>query len=163
MYYTKEFIDCIKQKVKESHIPPIYNPEEWSKRSRDFNCYAYVLQINNISLEELDPGFTIGITMKKKEITAESVLKNFLIDCENLNLNVSKTTIDEEIGKDAYKIALFVINGFTFHFIRQDSNGAWSHKRGWLDPIAIINESDILKEDNLYKLVGIFKISKKKE
>ena len=163
MYYTKEFTDCVRKLIHSQPFPPIYNPEEWSSNPKDFNCYAYALQVNNISLEKLDPGFTIGLTMKKREITAESVLRNFFIDCENLNLSVSETTVDEEIDEKSYKIAIYVINGFTFHFIRQDSNGGWSQKGGWLNPITIVNEEDVLNKDRLYKLIGIFKISKKEE
>lgn len=164
MYYTHEFIDGVRKIVCSQPIPPVYNPDEWSKNPRDFNCYAYALQINmNLFGIEFRPGFTTGNLINRKDYTAGFILKNVLIDCENLGLNISETTIDEKIKCNEYKIVVYFINRFSFHFIRQDSNGKWSHKNGWLEPIKIVNEEDILKEDNLLKVIGIFKISKKEE
>ena len=163
MYYTKEFIDHVRDLIHSQPMPPIYNPEEWSQNPRDFNCYAYALQIKMSLFDiEFKPGFTTGELVKRRDYTPEFILEKFFIDCENLGLNVTETTVDEEINDNEYKIAVYYIKGFSFHFAWQDKKGIWSHKHGWLDPIMVI-EGDISENIGMSKFIGVFRISKKKE
>ena len=161
MDFTKEFINRARNAIHNQSIPPVYNPVEWE--GKKFNCYAYALQIKmSINPMELGVGFTTGKEAKRKEYTAEFVLEQFLIDCKNLNLNCSKIQIDDQIEKDEYKVALYVWKNWSYHLKRQDRDGNWSEKRGWSDLISRVKREDVLK-DELFELIGIFKISKKKE
>ena len=161
MDYTKEFIDEARNIIHKQSIPPVFNPNEW--KDKKFNCYAYALQLNmNIDSWKLGIGFTTGRQYESEKYTEDFVLEQFLIDCENLNLNCSKIQIDDEIEEDEYKIALYVWKNWSYHLKRQDSDGNWSEKRGWHNDISRVKKEDLLN-DELFKLIGIFKISKKKE
>ena len=161
MDITKEFIDQARHIIHNQSIPPEYNPDEWE--GKKFNCYAYALQMNmHIKSMKLGIGFTTGVQADREGYTVDFVLNQFLIDCKNLNLNCVEIQIDDQIEKDAYKVALYVWENWSYHLKRQDNNGNWSEKRGWHDPISIVKREDVLK-DELYQLIGIFKISKKKE
>lgn len=161
MKFTKEFTDQARKVIHKQSIPPVYNPAEWEHLK--FNCYSYALQLKiSIESRQLPIGFTTGKIARKIDYTAKFVLEQFFIDCKNLKLNCSEIQIDDRIKKNEYKVALYVWENFSYHLKRQDSNGMWSEKRGWLDPITIVKEEEILK-DELYKFVGLFKISKKEE
>ena len=161
MDFTKEFINRARNAIHNQSIPPVYNPVEWD--GKKFNCYAYALQMNmNINSMKLGIGFTTGVQAESKCYTADFVLEQFLIDCKNLKLNCTQIQIDDKIGCEEYKIALYVWEGWSYHFKRQDSDGNWSEKRGWHDTISRVKREDVLK-DELFELIGIFKISKKKE
>lgn len=161
MKFTKEFTDRARKVIHKQPIPPAYNPVEWENMK--FNCYSYALQLKiNIENRQLPIGFTTGRVAQRKDYKAKFVLEQFLVDCKNLNLNCTEIHIDDKIGKDEYKVALYVWEDFSYHLKRQDSNGMWSEKRGWLDPITSVKKEDVLN-DKTYELIGIFKISKKKE
>ena len=161
-----ELIKICKNAVEMASIPPQYNPDEW--KGKEFNCYAYALRIcvdlRAYYNREIVPGFlSIGKNAFYQE-SPETMLKLFKQDCETLNLKVSETSLNEPLNENEYKVAVYACacgNYKDFHFIRQDSNGNWSHKRGWLKPIETYEEKDILKKFGIYEFVKMFKIAKK--
>lgn len=161
MDFTKDFINRARNTIHKQSIPPVYNPEEW--KGKKFNCYAYALQMNmHIESMKLGIGFTTGILYGREKYTVQFVLEQFLIDCENLKLNCTQIQIDDEIDENEYKVALYVWENFSYHLKRQDIDGNWSEKRGWLEPISKVKKEDLGDEED-FMLIGFFKISKKKE
>lgn len=161
MDFTEDFINRVRNTIQKQSIPPVYNPKEWE--GKRFNCYAYALQMNmNINPMKLGIGFTTGVQHEGKKYTAEFVREQFLIDCENLKLNCTQIQVDDKIENYEYKVALYVWKNFSYHLKRQDGNGEWSEKRGWFDRITKVKQEEIGDEED-YKLIGFFKISKKKE
>lgn len=157
----KEFIDLIKKNVRSATIPPHYNPNEWNEK--EFNCYAYALGIcmNFDDFDRIVPGFLSRGILNDYNDTKEETIQYFKYDCEILGYKVTETTLDEKIGKNGYKIAAYVSEYRDFHFVRQDSNGNWSEKRGWGGKIEIRKEEDIVKNSDKYEFIGIFIVSKK--
>jgi len=156
----QDFINEVKEVISNQPIAPDYNPSEWE--GKRFNCYAYAMRIcMDLSGYNIWPGFISMGQENDLEDTKESVLEHFMEDCKCLGLKVSSTTISAKIQKNEYKIAVYVDEGEDFHFARQDSNGKWSEKNGWGKVIEILDEKDVPKDENGYKFIGIFKVSKK--
>ena len=160
----KELIKICKNAAEIASIPPQFNPEEWA--GKEFNCYAYALRICvdfRAYYGEIVPGFlTIGKNESYRD-GPEAIVKLFKQDCQVLNLQVTETNLNEPINENEYRVAVYACicrNYRDFHFIRQDSNGSWSHKRGWLNPIETY-EKDILKNMGIYDFINIFKLTKK--
>lgn len=154
---TKEFINFVKKISAQSILPPIYDPSQWKG---SFNCYAYALNISSDFIEyRIYPGFISNIQVKKYD--EESLIYAFKEDCKVLKLQTIKTTIDEKIDSNEYKIALYLNSTGGFHFTRQDNDGGWSEKEGWWGKIEILEKKDITKCIHGYKFVGIYRVSRK--
>lgn len=159
----QEFINQVKDVVSNADIPPHYDPDEWKGKS--FNCYAYALRIC-LDLgrwsTRIRPGFVSRGEKNHYENTEECLLKHFQEDCEALGLELSQTSIDESIGDNEYKIAVYIAYD-DFHFVRQDSNGQWSQKRGWYRAIHTLKEEEVPRTMRKYRYLGVFKVSKKQD
>ena len=156
-----EFTTTVKETVKKQQIPPRYNPREWKNKS--FNCYAYALQVcMNIELFDVWPGF-IGSEKNDYRDTKSCILKYFYKDCEQLSLQVKSSDLDEVISDNEYKVAIYLKRGKDFHFARQDSDGNWSEKVGWIGGIRKLKQSEVLMncDDFGYKFIGVYRLSKK--
>ena len=163
---NKELIRICKEASEIASIPPQFNLDEW--KGKEFNCYAYALRIcvdlGAYYKREIVPGF---LSIGKNEYYRdgpEAIVKLFKQDCEILNLKVSETSLNEPLNENEYKVAVYacVCGSYRdFHFIRQDSNGSWSHKRGWIKPIETYMEEDILRNFGIYQFVKLFKLTKK--
>ena len=157
----QNFIGEVKKVVKNQPIPPRYKPDEW--KGKRFNCYAYAMRIcMNLSGFNVRPGFICE--KKDYKITEKCTLKYFLEDCEALGLQANPTTLEEPLSQNEYKIAVYVREmkyNSDFHFARQDDNGKWSEKNGWNKEITTLSEEKLMKNENGYKLIGVFKVSKK--
>lgn len=162
----KELIKICKNAAEIASIPPKFNPDEW--KGKEFNCYAYALRIcvdfKSYYNREIVPGFlSIGKNESYRD-GPEAIVKLFKQDCQVLNLQVTETNLNEPTNENEYKVAVYACicrNYRDFHFIRQDSNGNWSHKRGWLNPIETYMEEDILKNFGIYEFVNMYKLIKK--
>ena len=159
----EEFINQVKKTIQEQPIPPKYNPDEWEDKK--FNCYLYAMRacMNfNFFGYKIAPGFiSEQIVEYKPNFNKEYVLRNLKKDCEILGLNIVPSKIDEPIGTNEYKIAVYVFEGRDYHFARQDSNGKWSEKDGWRKEIELLEDDEVAKDQGKYKFIGIFRISKK--
>lgn len=157
----QDFINHAKEVVNSQPFPPRYNPDDY--KGKFFNCYAYALQLcMDCKNYQISPGFmSKHIKNSRFEIpcTREYIIKNFQKDCEALGLQVLSSSISESIRANEYKIAVYFIEDFGFHFARQDSNGKWSEKPGWINEIRIVES--VTENEFGYKLIGIFRVSKK--
>ncbi len=109
-----------------------YDPAIWStdKIVQTHNCYDYA--IGNLKPDQTtttQPSWPLGPSYSCADMTY-----GFKGDQKD---KVRATTFAERCNPSEYKIALMVAPGITplklrsdFHFMRQDSNGLWSHKSG---------------------------------
>lgn len=116
----------IERCIDKTSFPPKYDPKKWEKKS--FNCYLYALDACADFRKEwyecrIEPGFLSRAEKNEYLYIKERTLQYFIEDCEELNLNISETTLDEKINKNEYKIAVYVENHRDYHFVRQDSDG----------------------------------------
>lgn len=162
----EEIINQLKDVIHNQPIPPHYNPDEWE--NKEFNCYAYALRacMNfNDDVKETGvfpkPSFISLGEENCYRVTKERILTYFKEDCEALGLQVFPTELEEQIGANEYKIAIYVKEDYDFHFARQDSNGKWSEKNGWYSDIEILKQEDVTKDEDGYEFIGIFRVSKK--
>jgi len=162
----EEIINQLKEIIHNQPIPPHYNPDEW--KEKEFNCYAYALRacMNfNDDVKETGvfprPRFISRVQRFSYKVTKERVLTYFKEDCEALGLQAFPTELEEPIGTNEYKIAVYVKKGSDYHFARQDSDGNWSEKNGWSNEIKILKKEDVTKNEDGYKFIGIFRVSKK--
>lgn len=157
---TLEFLDFVKEIFSTRTIPPSFNPNEWKEKS--FNCYAYCFDIcTNLIGYRTNPGFLVGLDSGDYNYNKESLINFFKQDCNELNLHVAETTMDEEISDNEYKIALYLNSKGGFHCARQDANGQWSDKDGWCGSIEILKKEDIIKTLHSYTLAGVYRVSRK--
>lgn len=153
-----EFLRQVKETVSIQTIPPIYDPNKWKNKS--FNCYAYALQVcMDCSNFWIGPGFISTGRNSKCNCTKEYILQYFKKDCEALGLQISPSKVTEPIGINEYKIAIYIKENCSFHFARQDHNGTWSEKIGWLGEIGIVES--VTENKNGFEFIGVFRVSKK--
>ena len=158
----QDFITRAKNIVNNQPIPPLYNPDDYD--SLYFNCYAYALQLCMDCKDwYISPGFMSKQITSRYDIpyTKKYILESFKEDCELLGLQVFSSTILEPIRSDEYKIAIYIIENYGFHFARLDSNGKWSEKPGWLRENKIRIVESVTENKNGYKFIGVFRVSKK--
>lgn len=128
------------------------------------NCYSYAIGSTYPCLEL----YRIGAICGKKEIdknfsSKEEIVELLYEDLKVLKLKIEKSSKDEKINSNQYKIALFVQiyadnKIHDYHFLRFDENG-WSEKYKGEFPRKL--------EDNLmgkytnwpWSFVGFFKIT----
>lgn len=160
----EKFIRQIKKNVKKQPLPPDYNPEDWADKS--FNCYLYVLRACldvRIYDNYIVPGFLSRGQVNDYRNLKSCLLEYFMEDLEELGLNAVKTTVESKVVPESYKIAVYVKEKRDFHFARQDSNGKWSQKPGWIKNIELLDSNDVSKNIDGYQFLGVFRISKKDE
>lgn len=147
------------------------------------NCYAHAL---NCMFEDRDysvysPGiissifndsdcfFSNDLDMYFREDLFIKLIKR---DCLALSINAFTCNYDSKPYENAYKIALTYSHvGNDFHFIRQNSDGCWSHKPGFgcirkLIPSKIISyhgESSLEIYHESYKVIQFFQLQKRAE
>ena len=132
------------------------------------NCYSYALNTHHCSLTTdqatglhyagaIDPGYvskeSIAGFSQSPFIIVDAVMEDFIVKSSELGRTLSVRIIGayEECGQGSYKIALFVdpISDsndaiYDYHWLRQDADGLWSHKRG---------EGDVTRVDDAGKLI----------
>ena len=123
---------------------PLWQPKLWEEINKKeylkhTNCYSYAFNYIDYGDEKLQPGEIHGT--KYKKTTCDEIIQKMKNDY--VNDNVDKTSFEEVLSKDRYKIALFIDpdkdrkgtkdHDQDYHFYRQDCNGTWSHKPGTND------------------------------
>jgi hypothetical protein len=113
---------------------PHYDPEKWNNNFMDrinHNCYAYVLDdFVKDRPKRPQPGHrdkTIQ-TFRKQDYTREEMTRRAIYD----NPSIYCTDPNAVCKKGYYKGVLVIDRYNNYHWIRQDSNGFWSHKPGQL-------------------------------
>ena len=139
---------CIHHQEKCHRVSPLsgsepdYDPTFWNsqyKIKETHNCFAYAFNINDPSqLEKCNdencdvpfhqPGMASGHEKFKsdKPKTCPNMVARLFGD----NPNIQMCTFQAQCPAGSSKIALIVDENEDYHFLRQDSNGLWSHKPG---------------------------------
>lgn len=99
------------------------------------NCYAYSLnnQVlpNTNTLWFMQPGQISGYAISSSNMLTRSILETYVkADSEVLGFKFEKIGKYDICSEGAYKVALVIAPNFDYHWYRQNSDGAWSHKRG---------------------------------
>ena len=159
----KELIERVQKIAKKQKIPPEFFPREGGYNN--FNCYAYALMLSDIEWQDFEvaPGFMSGIIDTENEsywhkITSRKIIKYVKDDLRKLGRKMIRVSYDTPIEDGTYKIAIFV-GDYGFHFVRQNKDGSWSEKSGWLGRVRRTNPKKI----TYHKLIGVFKISNRAE
>ena len=125
-----------------SGYEPDYDPKFWNTQypiKETHNCFAYAFNINdkkqmkkcknmdcNVPFHQ--PGIAAGYPKFKssKPKTCPNMVARLLGD----NPNVEMSTFNDKCPAGTSKIGLIIDENEDYHFLRQDSNGHWSHKPG---------------------------------
>ena len=126
---------------------PEYDPNLWNAKKsirHTHNCYSYAMNVHDSKQSEkckkrmkigkdCFSGFHQPGTPSKYSKFSNSSQKT----CDNMyarlkgdNPDIQKTTFEAKCPPKMSKIALVVDKNEDYHFLRQDSNGYWSHKPG---------------------------------
>ena len=122
-----------------------YEPDNWncdSNTRHSHNCYSYFLNDQSPILTQLykeedkkdrrilnpQPGHYCGMTkyVNYSETNCKKLIERVL--CDNPSIQIVDD--NSSCGDGYYKGALRVNEGDSYHFLRQDDNGFWSHKDG---------------------------------
>lgn len=113
--------------------PPVYNPSYWNDPSRikKANCYAYSMDVICGSEMKLQPGQLAG--QQFQYLTKASIYAAAQADGPYLGngRTIVETTASATPGSNQFKVALVIAPGVDYHWYILNSNGRWSHKRGW--------------------------------
>lgn len=129
-----------------------YDPDWWRQfdYTENHNCYDYAF--GNVRFDDRvrsQPGTLDGDERMPTDIqyTCDNVTDALIDDHKNIR-NVDFST---QCGPHEYKIALMAAGGSPpyedtsdYHFMRQDSNGLWSHKPGKNQPTNKDGSGDLI-------------------
>lgn len=125
-----------------SGYEPDYDPNFWNNQypiKETHNCFAYAFNVNdpkqmskckkrdcNVPFHQ--PGMASGYPKFKssKPKTCPNMMARLLGD----NPDIQMTTFEDKCPVGTSKIGLIIDENEDYHFLRQDSNGYWSHKPG---------------------------------
>jgi hypothetical protein len=125
----------------ENCMGPLWQPKLWEEINnqeylKHTNCYSYAFNYIDYGEEKLQPGEIHGT--KYKKTTCDEIIQKMKNDY--VNDTIEKTSLQEVLSIDRYKIALFIDldkqrkntndHDQDYHFYRQDCPGTWSHKSG---------------------------------
>ena len=169
----KEIYKLYRRYLKLYMLLPIKNPEFDKNNSLYFNgnCYCYALMLptpkefydaymnacDDVDLPlsfHHDVGF---ISEKKCFLKPPKLLDNLKSDLDSLGIYYYETDIDSINNHGGYKISLYYNYGEDFHFIREDSDGKWSHKMGYSGSIERVEPSERIFKYNLVTTYEIVK------
>lgn len=118
---------------------PSYEIDRNSTLYRDGNCYSYALRLptprifsdNYKAKTGYDFSHDIGF-LSDREYSNDicTCYDNLRCDLDFLGIHYYESDIDKSNNHGGYKI-LFLKSYDDFHFLREDSDGTWSHKRGY--------------------------------
>lgn len=118
-------IKTARKLAKRTLRTPKFQPSKW-ENARGAGCYPYAI---NIQKNEF---FVVGELIGKKctsKISDETLVETLIEELNSIGYFVKEISIEEEIKENEQKIYLQreKQTGF-YHFLRQDSDGLWSHK-----------------------------------
>lgn len=162
--------------IKNPGDHPDFDPLAWARIAAQVNCYTYALNSPEMGMSA--PGNVANRRGQKmaefglnaKDITAEAPFNDFVravIGAAGADGLEAIETLDD-VKDGHYPVALYVGNagGNDFHWLRQDSDGGWSHKMG-PDPVTRTDQTgeNITDPKNakfsFYQFAGLFQIPAK--
>lgn len=134
----EEKIALIRKSIQENRYPLQYQYLSYYKSS---NCYSYAIGSKYVESESDDEyiynlGCMSGLYPARNRLEAE---KAFISDMDVIGINVRKSSFEEQLHEQEWKIAFFYddycVYFYDFHFARQNADGSWSHQEGIRRPI----------------------------
>ena len=147
--------DIYSDMLPMSGSEPHYNPEKWNANYFDrlnHNCYAYVLDDFIPNREKRpQPGHRDKDinTFRKQDYTREEISRRAIYD----NPSIYCTEPEKKCKKGYYKGVLVIDRYNNYHWLRQDSNGYWSHKPGQLPVTNIDADGKLIKNPSKANLI----------
>lgn len=151
--------------LSQVHSKPCFEAYEATNVRNNTNCYSHALGVTLPYIE----CYRVGALCGKKSIdepysSIEEIKKLLFFDCEELQLKIEESSLEEELLDNQYKIKLFVkiwANGKIgdYHFWRFE-NEIWTEK--WKTR-RMSEIQDFEKSEMNYfpwNFVGIYKISR---
>ena len=156
--------DIIEQVKIQAHSQPDLKKYDETNVRENTNCYSHALGLTLPFITF----YRVGAICERKPIdedyqSIDEIVKLLYLDCKELNLKITESSLDENIEENEYKIALFVSiyrNGHIgYHFWRFDDE-VWTEKyRGRI--MNLIEDFQRYKLDYYpWNFVGIYKIKK---
>ncbi len=158
--------EYLKLSVKLGTNSPVFD-EKFGKYAH-CNCYCYALGITapyefvkRYEYKEIDDlSHNLGFMDDRfrYSLDLDMNLSGLQSDLELLGIDSYETTMLHEPSHNGYKIAFFKAYD-DFHFIRQNSDGSWSHKLGYTPKIERIEmpQERVLGRYNYVKTLEIVK------
>lgn len=163
----KIYRDYIKLSMKVSFNNPSFESD--IKSYPNGNCYCYALGFNTpriISSKYFEScsrtlrhnvGFISGLPCYNNKKDIINALEG---DLSSLGIDFYDTSYDSENKYGGYKIALYK-SYYDFHFLRQNSDGTWSDKKGYSNrierydtlPLIVSRDYDYVKTLEIVKPV----------
>lgn len=113
----------------------VYNPDYWNSGENVIraNCYAYALELLYYPNKRLNPGELPPSGTKYDALTESSIFNAVQRDIPYTGdlAGIRRAGRNDVPGKNQYKVALAIAPGYDYHWYVQNSNGYWSHKRGF--------------------------------
>lgn len=134
---------------------PHYNPKMWNENYDDrlnHNCYAYVIDDYKPNRPKRpQPGHRDRNieTFRKQDYTREEITRRAIYD----NPAIYCTDPNKACEKGYYKGVLVIDRYKNYHWLRQDSNGYWSHKPGQLSVTNVDASGKLIKNPSKADLV----------
>mgnify|MGYP003564610791 CR=1 FL=1 len=127
---------------------PVYNPAYWndSTRIKKANCYVYSMDVICTTDRKLQPGELSGKIFNT--LTGEDIISAAIADGPFLGDGrvITSTTADEVPADNQYKVALVIAPDQDYHWYVQNSDGNWSHKRGWTEATNVDANGDLITD-----------------
>ena len=151
--------------LSQVHSKPCFEAYEETNIRDNTNCYSHALGATLPYLECYRVGALCGEkSTDEPYFSTEEIKKLLFFDCDELQLKIEESSLDEELLDNQYKIKLFVkiwANGeiADYHFWRFE-DGTWTEK--W-KARKMSEIQDFEKSEMNYfpwNLVGIYKISR---
>ena len=133
------------------------------------NCYAYALLSTFIDKDTYDYIYNLGnisqVFYPPKSI--EEAKKAFEYDMETLGIDYFLCSYDDSLENDEWKVALFYDSydkdSYNFHFMVQNSNGNWSHKKYFGGPLRNFGNNNPIYYNTDLTFVGFYILKANKE
>lgn len=132
-----EDVVLLKRMLKSKRFPP-YSPrfaDGLEEVAGQYNCYAHIWGLDRDEIEQFPenevfdiPGFS-GLEFEFP-VNEEDLVQKVFQDMDLLDVDIRISSVDEPLKADEWKIAIYY-SDHDFHFMRQDSDGTWSHKVGY--------------------------------
>lgn len=164
--HFREFKVQVKTNVSNRQsFQPIWEPEKWKDVRFETNCYAYALDIPIKTQFHSDYWVGRYSAENSRQFTdteynsTRELVEAFLNDLYELGIEVSSYRPNEISQKGSYNIGLLYERvPDDFHFVRQDVDGSWSHKLGF---VHMPEKITLEKLEDCYTVVSYFNLKRR--
>lgn len=143
MLTVKQQVKELKKSLRRNLMEEFtFNPEIWKGLEETRNCFTYALNIHDGKIDKNIVGDYEKIAGKSlgKDVTVDEVYDIAVETLKKLRLDFKECQFETEVPSGHFKVAWYVSH-HDIHWLRQDSDGTWSHKQGWYRSPTNIDEN----------------------